>query len=294
MAFDIERIHKAARRVRNFLKKNSRRPSADAVHHLRTSTRSLETTLTTLGLDSKKRVARLLRDLGKVRRRAGKVRDMDVLTANAMSAKPHGEKACRVLLLEHLGAERRNYDGKLRRVIEKTGPHLRRDLKKTATRLEKLLRQADSHAADSDAAPVAMAKSIKLATDLQRPARLGRTNLHPYRLKVKELRNVLLLSDQGDDQEFVQQLEGVKDAIGEWHDWEELVAIATKTLDHGPSCALIKELKTSCDEKYESALSLTEHLRSHYLAIRVPKRKGHRARKAAISTTVLRAASTIA
>jgi CHAD domain-containing protein len=294
MAFDIERIHKAARRVQSFLKKNSRRPSADAVHHLRTSTRSLETAFTTLGLDSKKRVARLLRDLGKVRKRAGRVRDMDVLTANAMSARPHGEKDCRVQLLEHLGAERTSDAGKLHRIIEKTGPHLRRDLKQTAKRVEKLLRQADSHAVDSDAAPVAMAKSIQLATDLQRPARLDRTNLHSYRLKVKELRNVLLLSDQGDDQEFVQQLGGVKDAIGEWHDWEELVAIAAKALDHGPSCALIKALKASCDKKYDHALSLTQHLRSHYLSVRVPKRKGLRARKPAISTTVLRAASTIA
>jgi CHAD domain-containing protein len=294
MAFDIERIHKAARRVRNFLKKNSRRPSAEAVHNLRTSTRSLETTLTTLGLDSKKQVARLLHDLGKVRKRAGKVRDMDVLTANALSARSHGERDCRVQLMEHLGAKRRTYAVNLHRLIEKTGPRLRSDLKQTAKRVEKLLRQADSNTADSDAAPVAIAKSIKLATELQRPARLGRSNLHPYRLKVKELRNVLLLSDQGDDQEFVRQLGAVKDAIGEWHDWEELVAIAAKALDHGASCGLIKGLKASCTEKYESALSLAEHLRSHYLSIRVPKRKGRRSRKTAISTTVLRAASTIA
>jgi CHAD domain-containing protein len=160
--------------------------------------------------------------------------------------------------------------------------------------VEKLLREADSNAADSDASPVTIAKSIKLATDLQRPTRLGKTTLHPYRLKVKELRNVLLLSDQGDDQEFVQQLGAVKDAIGEWHDWQELVAIATKTLGHGPSCALLKELKTTCDEKYEHALSLTNNLRTNYLTSRVPKGKGRRSRKASLSTRVLRAASTIA
>src|SRR5262245_18331847 len=84
MAFDIKRIHKSSRRVMKFLRKNSTRPGSNAVHNLRTSTRSLETTFVTLGLDSKQNVKRLLRGLRDVRRGAGRVRDMDVLTANAL------------------------------------------------------------------------------------------------------------------------------------------------------------------------------------------------------------------
>src|SRR5262245_63511660 len=106
MSFDIERIQKSTRRVRKFLQKNSKRPSSDAIHNLRTSTRSLETTFTTLGFDSKRKVKRLMRDLGDVRKRAGKVRDMDVLTADALMVKQDGEKDCLVQLLEYLGAER--------------------------------------------------------------------------------------------------------------------------------------------------------------------------------------------
>ena len=63
---------------------------------------------------------------------------------------------------------------------------------------------------------------------LKRPVRLNRNNLHPYRLKVKELRNVLQLSNRADDIEFVEKLGQVKDAIGDWHDWEELVRIPRK------------------------------------------------------------------
>ena len=91
MSFDIERIHKSTRRITKFLKKNAKRPRSNAIHNLRTATRSLETTLITLGLDSKRKVKRVLRGLADVRKRAGRVRDMDVLTADALTIKEDGE-----------------------------------------------------------------------------------------------------------------------------------------------------------------------------------------------------------
>jgi CHAD domain-containing protein len=270
MPFDVERIHHSAHRVTKFLKKNAKRPGSKDVHGLRTSARNLETTLTTLGLDSKKPVTHLLRNLEDVRRRAGKVRDMDVLTAKVLKVRPKGELDCLVQLLEHLGAERARHTSKLRREIQTSGTALRRNVKQTARRLEKLLKQATTAPADSKAVPATLARTLQLASELQRPARLGRNNLHAYRLKVKELRNVLLLSDRADDEEFVKQLGVVKDAIGEWHDWAHLAAIAAETLDHGASCKLLKDLKATGDEKYGRALSLARHLRTHYLASRVP------------------------
>lgn len=50
---------------------------------------------------------------------------------------------------------------------------------------------------------------------MARPIHLNRTNLHPCRLKVKELRNLLRLSDDSKQQEFVNVLGELKDAIGE-------------------------------------------------------------------------------
>src|SRR5262249_8491585 len=125
MSFDIQRIHKSTRRIAKFLRKNSKRPSADAIHNLRTSARHIETTLITLGLHSNGQVQRLLRDLDDVRKRAGKVRDMDVLTADALTVEQDGEQDCLVQLVEHLGAERNKYAGKLRRVIDAANPKLR-------------------------------------------------------------------------------------------------------------------------------------------------------------------------
>src|SRR5262245_46072196 len=109
MSFDIQRIQKSTRRVTRFLRKNSRRPSSEAIHNLRTDLRRLETAFLILGLDAKKNIRRMLRDLAEVRKCAGKVRDMDVLTADALTLKDEGEQDCMVQLLEYLGMKRGKY-----------------------------------------------------------------------------------------------------------------------------------------------------------------------------------------
>ena len=89
----------------------------------------------------------------------------------------------------------------------------------------------------------AAATALRLSTGLGAPARLGKGNLHRYRLKVKELRYVLQLSDHADEEPFAAELSEVKDAIGDWHDWEQLIAIASDVLDHGAECKLMAQLK---------------------------------------------------
>ncbi|HYR91274.1 MAG TPA: CHAD domain-containing protein [Terriglobia bacterium] len=294
MSFDIERIRKSTRRITKFLRKNSKTPSPNAIHNLRISTRTLETTFITLGLNSKRKVKRLLRGLGDVRKRAGKVRDMDVLTADTLTVRQDGDEDCQVQLLEYLGAERNKCARKLRLVIEAASPQLRRDLKRNSKRVKKLLKRAESNPAGSHEIPVTMARAIQLSSELGSPARLSRNNLHPYRLKVKELRNVLQLSDQAGGQEFLEKLGEVKDAIGEWHDWEELIAIAAQLLDHGPSCNLMKHLRETSNSKYERAFLLTSHFRDSYLKSERPKRGTHHTRTATLSAPVLRATSAIA
>jgi CHAD domain-containing protein len=293
MSFDIEGLQKSTRRVTKFLRKNSKRPGSDAIHDLRTSARRLETAFVTLRLNSKRSMKRMLVDLKAVRKRAGKVRDMDVLTADALTLKQNKEQDCLVQLLEHLGAERNKYAQKLRRVI-KTSQRLRRALKRQSERAERLLKQAANDPSTAKAIPMTVAKSIQLSAALTRPARLDRNNLHPYRLKVKELRNVLQLSDQADNSKLTTKLGEVKDAIGEWHDWEELVALAEEVLNHGRSCQLIKQLKATSDSKYENALSLTNDLRINYLQTGRPTHKTGKRQKALLSTPVLTATSAIA
>src|SRR5207302_4249891 len=95
----------------------------------------------------------------------------------------------------------------------------------------------------NDASAKATASALRLESELAAVPRLGRNNLHPYRLQVKELHNILKLDEGADSQEFTETLGKVKDAIGEWHDWEVLSAIAQDVQNHSPRCKLLAELK---------------------------------------------------
>src|ERR1051326_1018315 len=220
---------------------------------------------------------------------------MDVLTADALTVKQDGEQDCLVQLLEYLGVERNKYARRLRQAIKAAGGRLRRNLKRSSKCLEKSLeRSGNDGPVDADAVPTTMARTIKLSTELNLPRRLNRKNLHPYRLKVKELRNVLQLSEQTGDNEFLEKLGEVKDAIGEWHDWEELIGIAKQLLDHGPACKLIKDLHENSNSKYERALFITGRFRSKYLESGKPGRGTGPGKIAPFSAPVFRATSAIA
>lgn len=293
MSFDIQRIQRSTRRVTKFLRKNSRRPSSEAIHDLRTDLRRLETAFLSLGLDAKKNIKRMLRDFGKVRKCAGKVRDMDVLTADALKFKDEGEQDCLVQLLEYLGMKRAKHARKLNGVINTASPRLRRLLDRASKRVEKLFNQADKDPLDSKAISATVAKAIELGAGLTSPARLTRANLHPYRLKVKELRNVLQLADQTGAQDFLRDLGEVKDAIGEWHDWEELSGTAAQILDHR-SCQLRSHLTATSGSNYGNALRLSNRLRSKYLRRKKPTGRKGPLRTSTLSVPLLDATAAIA
>ena len=271
MPLDSVQIQKSVRRLRKLMKKAPKRPTPEQVHDLRTHTRRFEATLEALALDSKRNERRLLRDLARLRRRAGKVRDMDVLTGHTSSVHVDKEEDCQVQLLEYLGSARYRQAKKLSLLVRENAPTVRRRLKRSAARLKKLIPHGGKNSSNgrtkaaAEAATEAAATALTLSRDLENPPALNKSNLHPYRLKVKELRNVLQLADDPSHHEFVDALGEVKDAIGEWHDWEELIAIAAGLLDHGPSCKLLHELKQVSARKYEHALGLANKMRRDFL-----------------------------
>jgi CHAD domain-containing protein len=263
MALELNRAEKPVRKLRKLLKKMSNPPTPEEVHDFRTNSRRVDATLKAFSLNSEPRCRRLLKRLAHLRKRAGKVRDMDVFTDFASTVRPKGENECYIMLLEHLGARRQKHATKLRAAVRQRGSKLGKRLKRISTEFGKLLPEASAHVA---------ALAVRLSTDLASPARLHKRNLHPYRLKVKELRNVLQMADNADPQEFIATLGEVKDAIGEWHDWQELTAIAGDILDHGPRCQLLRELQRIREVKYQRALGVAEAMRKKYL--RLPRKTG--------------------
>src|SRR5262245_36473757 len=227
MSLDKVRIIKSVRKLRRFLKKARPQPSPDAIHGFRTHARRFESTLDALAMTSMRNEQHLLRDLSRLRKRAGKIRDLDVLTASASTVQIDGEQDCTVQLLEQLGAKRSRHAEIMQTLVEKYGSALRSRLRRSRGRLRKRLMMNDTGSTDNrpPGSVAAMAAALHLSLGLREPARLHRKNLHSFRLKVKELRNVLQMSESVEHQPFVEKLGVVKDAIGDWHDSEELVAI---------------------------------------------------------------------
>lgn len=285
MALDSKRIQKPARKLRKLLKKMSGKPSPEQVHDFRTNSRQMEATLQAFGLDHGRLGRRILKPLSRLRKRAGKVRDMDVLTAYATGVHPKdgGEQDCTVQLLEYLGARRSKLAKKFYSACRQDGSKLRRRLKRGN---RKLGRRADRNNGKAQSEPPISA--LDLGSQLAAVPRLNRSNLHPFRLKVKELRNVVRLADTP-DQGLVDALGDVKDGIGEWHDWQQLVSIAERVLHHGAQCKLVQDLKNITRNKYGSALSQAEQLRRRYLGIAAEK-KSSRSQAGGKSEPLMRAA----
>lgn len=286
MPVDFKRAQKPARKLRKLIKKMPGEPTPEQVHDFRTNTRKMESTLEAFALANTGAGRRVLKPLSRLRKRAGKIRDMDVLTAYATSVRPEdGERDCGVQLLEYLGAQRHKRARKFHAASRQDGSQLRKRLKRAQRKLGSEEAKAQKNGRHI---PEPSSSALDLGSELARVPRLNHSNLHPFRLKVKELRNVLRLA-QNPDEDLVDALGKVKDAIGEWHDWEELVGIAEKNLDHGTPCKLIQQLKATTREKYEAALSEAEQLRKRYFGIS-GKKQSSRSRSTAPDEPIVRAA----
>jgi hypothetical protein len=151
---------------------------------------------------------------------------------------------------------------------------LPKGLDHASSRITRLLRGKDGDAVGAVAANAA-ATAVRLSVQLAGPPRLNKTNLHPYRLKVKRLQNILRLAEAPSGIRFIKDLGDVMDSIGHWHDWEELVGIASKLLNHALNCLLLAEVKRIAESKYDHALSLGLKFRKTYLQSNGGKTKNH-------------------
>src|SRR5260370_17176367 len=113
MPLEPQHIQKPVRKLRKLVKKAPKRPTPDQVHDLRTHTRRFEATAQALRLDSKRNERRVLRALARLRKRAGKVRDMDVLTAHTSNLHIDKDQDCLIQLLQYLRSPPSHHPTKL-------------------------------------------------------------------------------------------------------------------------------------------------------------------------------------
>jgi CHAD domain-containing protein len=291
MAIDQDKIQKTIRKLSNLLKRKSHWRSAEKVHDLRTRSRRLEAVVRALMLDQEHSGQSLLKAVIPIFKQAGKVRDMDVLTASVSGLTIEKNNArsdpSRVRLIEHLQERRQKSAHKLRDRIAKHETAIRHGLKQCSSSLESSRKTANARRLQLNASAFA----LQLGGELAVWPRLTSATMHAYRLKLKALRYTLQMAE-GDDTAFVTALEEVTDAIGEWHDWSKLLKIAVDVLKQDPGCPALKTIRSATSAKRQHALLLANRMRRQYLSSEAHRSPG--AKKLALSEPLLSAIATLA
>jgi CHAD domain-containing protein len=289
MALDIKSVNKPFRKLRKLLKNFPDPPDPEDVHDVRTYTRRIEAMTGAFQLDSKKAGKNLAKSLKPIRRAAGDVRDIDVLTDFAASLDPNGDAACRLKLMQHLADHRTRAAARLAKKVKSNAQQARADLKQCATIAQhgiasvelKGIKEKDKQKSRRKSAS-SMASSLQIEQELRDWPRFSEKNLHPFRLKVKELRYVLQLA-QDSDSKLIDVLGEVKDQIGLWHDWSELAAIAGQVLDHGARCPIAAQIRARTKQELDQAMKDADSLRAQYLPSKAENASKKSGRKGALS-----------
>jgi len=242
-------IHKLAREITRL----SRKSAPEAVHKFRTHSRRVEALLSEVVLEQHRNDRKLLKLLGRLRKKAGRVRDLDVQIAALHNLKVPLGNGHKAQFLQALVAERARREQKLAKAFDpETAAQLRKRLNRAARRM------------------TIPKNSEPLTTVFRTLAALGQEHvpltektLHQYRIIGKRARYIAELS--GDDAEAkraVEQLKHMQDVIGDWHDWLKLTQKAEELLGSIRDSALVAMLRNVTQAKFRQSLDAVAELRT--------------------------------
>lgn len=230
------------------------------VHRLRTTVRRIESLAEYAHLELGRKQEKALRSLAALRKRAGKVRDLDVqaklLDAIANSSTRHDRQA----LAEVLKRKRSRHAARLGTAITKAresrlSAHIDRVLEK----VEEALALATPTAPLIQASQELARLSDEFEVDSSTKAKV----LHKIRIRIKKIRYLAELSEKTAEQEaFVAELKMSQDVLGDWHDWEELTLTAEKQFAERVNCPLLVEVRALFAAKQVAATAAISHLLS--------------------------------
>jgi CHAD domain-containing protein len=262
----FERVERPLRQLRKMLKDLPQNPPPEEVHKLRTQARRIEAVASALESSAPKESRQLRKTLKPVRKAAGGVRDMDVITADLLSLRQTVANKSLDRLADHLSEMRSKSADRLLETVDQQRKPARRRLKKYASAIESVVghkKPVRSEGTDSQAGSSAAAAALA-AKLIQWPI-LNSSNIHDFRLKVKELRYVLQ-ADPGSDPRLIRSLGATKDAIGQWHDWQQLAEIAGQVLNPDRDRALLAQIEKAGKQKLTRAFAVSNKLRARFLA----------------------------
>jgi CHAD domain-containing protein len=300
MSPEIEDIRKLARTLRGNLAKCADDPDVDAVHDTRTGTRRLQATLENLVRESpdgasgdavRDRAQALMRQLKRIRRAAGAVRDLDVhrrllekLAERALgrageseagapaSAQPNLLETPEAQLrtggiakqADDLDAWLKHQRGAQADRLRTLAPELLAKFDKRRSDLETAMQEHPRRRRTKPPAVLALDNFARLATEMEL---LDATNLHDFRKGAKKARYVAELAAQTDVEAGAvgKTLKKLQDEIGDWHDWLVLADEAHAALDPAEAAELIGRVEAERNRHFVAAMKTAAKLRGRLM-----------------------------
>jgi len=235
------------------------------VHRLRTTIRRIESLVSYANPDLDKKLERTLEKMADLRKRAGKVRDLDVqanllhVLANSSTAKDQK------ILADLLSKKRERQAERLISAIRKV------QQSKFFARMDRIAGESEKmpEGKNRPLAPLQEARMqlTEMAKDFSAHQALKISRLHEARLSLKRIRYLAELAESSEEQkDFIQELKLVQDAVGDWHDWQELTSTAEKRFSDRVNCAMLREVRALLAARHVTATSALNNLFAAALA----------------------------
>jgi CHAD domain-containing protein len=237
------------------LSKLATKPAPENVHKFRTYSRRVEALLDELVPKPSRKDRKLMKQLSRLRRKAGRVRDLDVQITALRSLKIPQEPGRKSQLMGILSEERASRERKLPETFDK----------KTVSGLRKRLKRAASSMTipeSADLVALGMRQMLQLGRE---HAVLSEKTLHQYRIAGKRARYIAELAGKNPQAEHVvAQLKRMQDVIGNWHDWLKLTERAQELFGGIHDSPLVAALQNVTRAKFREAVAALVETRTAF------------------------------
>ena len=241
-------------KINRAVDKLAKKSTPENVHGFRTAARRLETVMQVAAPDGHRK---LLKRLGRWRRRAGRLRDVDVQMKALRSLKIPEEPQRKSQLMSALLDLRARRERKLLDAFDKDSQR----------RLRKRLKKAEgSVAAIQQSAADSLRKARQMFVELaKQQAAVSEESVHEYRLRCKRIRYLAELSNSPEAKAFVADLVRIQDVTGDWRDWQMLTATAEAQFRNAGRSALLTALRNVTQAKFREAVRVCSQVRNEAL-----------------------------
>jgi CHAD domain-containing protein len=261
-----------------------RNPAPEQVHQFRTTLRRIESAIAPAAAVLTSKDEKLLTDLKRIRKSAGRLRDIDV-QLEALSS----------LTIDRGFDQKKQLQQALERKRRRRAAKLENSLKDFSGSLPKVARLAtkvaeahsDKGHGEVDFYRLAMDQWSHAAVkyELNTKRDFSPDTLHGLRLDLKRVRYTAEMGIQDGNKRLIAQAKRIQDAIGQWRDLATLSETAEKVLNNYQNSSLVSLLKNLSGAKQVAAVRTSIDVTNEMLQPDPPKKSpesvqlGHRDKK---------------